>query len=168
MAASFFKWCRGCTREVLLVGEYAIKIPSLRSWRMFLTGLLCNEQERQFSGLGWSELCPVVFSLPGGFLVIMPRVVTLADLEPAKNPRTELTDEEFRRYTVRQDGGEVPAENKLDSFGLHQGLVKAIDYGGPGWDIWLNSPGKPWSPGAKRGWVEGQVFFPRLPTESEK
>ena len=132
---------RGCTREVVLVGSWALKLPSLRSWRLFLTGLLCNQQETSFASLGWPEVCPVKFSIPGGFLVVMPRVIPLS--ESRKEP---VTDEEFEAWTVRADG-EIPAEAKLDSFGSYEGRVVAIDYGGPGWDITLKG-------GAERGWLE--------------
>ena len=64
---------RGATRWVLLVGPYAVKVPSLRGWRDFLWGLLGNLQEAEFSRLGWERLCPVVASLPLGLMVVMRR-----------------------------------------------------------------------------------------------
>jgi hypothetical protein len=41
--------------------------------------LLANMQERDLSKLGWPELCPVVFAVPGGRLVVMRRA--LRDVE---------------------------------------------------------------------------------------
>jgi hypothetical protein len=38
-------------------------------WEFLLRGLLSNMQEREFAGEDWPELCPVRFSIPGGFLV---------------------------------------------------------------------------------------------------
>lgn len=112
----------GATRTVVLVGRWAVKVPSCRGgWRNFLIGLLANMQERTFSATGWPELCPVVFSLPGGWIVVMPRC----------EPVGELTDEVYQRMTKHADY-EVPAENKDDSFGWlggEGGRLVAIDYG---------------------------------------
>ena len=87
---------RGVTREVLLLGGYALKIPSLRSWRCFLWGLLANIQEREFSLTGWPELCPVIFSAPGGFLTVMPRAAPLSD--------GEWSTFNHREFCTRGDG----------------------------------------------------------------
>jgi hypothetical protein len=110
----------GCTRTVFLLGKFAIKIPAMAEWRLFLLGLLANMQEALFSKTKWPELCPVLFSIPGGFMVIMPRA------EP-------LTREEFHNFEfdtwISQDEYRVPAENKLDSFGKLDGKIVAVDYG---------------------------------------
>jgi hypothetical protein len=57
-------------RETELTPIYPTR---LLSWKHFLYGLLANMQEAQFSKTSWPELCPVLWSLPGGFLVVMPR-----------------------------------------------------------------------------------------------
>lgn len=111
----------GISRTVLLVGRHAVKIPVLRyGWKKFLQGLLANMQEREFSKAGWPELCPVKFSLPGGFLLVMPRVQV-------------MTDEEFDRFDyvgfVFKEDRKIPVEPKSDSFGWLNGCVVAIDYG---------------------------------------
>ena len=59
---------------MFLTKHYAIKIPRFVEWRLFLFGLLANMQEARFWWHLHSEkLCPVVWSLHGGFCVIMPR-----------------------------------------------------------------------------------------------
>src|ERR1044071_6840615 len=75
------KMAYGCTRTVFLIGNYAIKIPSTVEWRLFILGLLGNMQEAIFSKTGWPELCPVVFSIPGGWLLVMRRAKVLTDEE---------------------------------------------------------------------------------------
>lgn len=117
------KNCRiafGVTRRVLLIGRFAFKVPAMSEWRLFLLGLLANMQEAVFSKCGWPELCPVLFSLPGGFLVVMKRARV-------------LTDEEFKSIDaegfVKREGYTVPAEMKSDSFGWLDGRVVAVDYG---------------------------------------
>ena len=53
----------GATRWVILIGQFAFKIPSLRSWRNFLWGLLANMQEVEFSKCNEMKhkLCPEYF-----------------------------------------------------------------------------------------------------------
>lgn len=118
-AASVLSAGLGATRAVLLVGQIAVKVPRMRTWRTFLNGLLANMQEREFSRTGWPELCPVVFSVPGGWLLVMHRAVPLSDAEWC---------------TVHPDWAEreeyvVPVEMKRDSFGVLCGRIVAIDYG---------------------------------------
>lgn len=122
-------WNRnGVTREVFVVGRWAIKIPSVRSWRLFLTGLLANMQEATFGRMGRTELCPVRFHIPGGWLLVMPRVRV-------------LSDDEFKAISWREhldaDGSMIRlAEYKPDSFGWLDGRLVAIDYGGGSGDGW--------------------------------
>lgn len=113
----------GISRTVFLVGPWAFKFPTARyGWAKFLAGLLANMQETTFSRARWPELCPVLASVPGGFLVVMPRVRV-------------MTDEEFERFDYlgfvwTPDGDrQVPVEAKSDSFGWLDGRVVAIDYG---------------------------------------
>jgi hypothetical protein len=137
-------WDRaGVTREVFLIGRYAIKIPKLvYGWKMFLNGLLANMQEREFAAEGWPELCPIVFSLPGGWLVVMRRARVMTDEEfAAFDFRAFVTrDDDYAAYNLdawggnARNGGEpealvVPVEAKADSFGWLDGRVVAIDYG---------------------------------------
>lgn len=131
----------GAARSTFLVGPWAFKFPSYRGWRPFLRGLLANGQERMF----WRDtrdprLCPIPFSLPGGFLVVMPRCEPIAtgderqlykrltafmEAEPCC-PHDEL-DDHLAGYcfgcietTLEQHeydtGMMVPAELKVDSF----------------------------------------------------
>jgi hypothetical protein len=111
----------GCTRTVILIGGWAIKIPNfMDGWFYGLKGLLANLQEIALSQAGWPELCPVKFSLPGGWLVLMPAAI-------------EMTDDEFlhfdARYFCEKPGYVIPAEHKANSFGHLNGRIVVIDYG---------------------------------------
>lgn len=79
-------------------------------------------QEVKFSETGWPELCPVVFSLPGGFLVVMRRAqpMTTGEWNIFKNDLPTFCDKKY--YTI-------PVEKKRDSFGWIDGKIVAIDYG---------------------------------------
>lgn len=112
---------RGITRTVILTRRWAIKLPNMRyGWEHFLRGLLANMQEREFGRTGWPGFCPVTFSLPGGWLVVMPRV-------------RMMTPGEFERFDADMfcERGDyvIPAEAKWDSFGYLNGRIVAIDYG---------------------------------------
>jgi hypothetical protein len=72
-------------------------------------------------GISWPELCPVLWSIPGGFLVAMPRAEVCTD-------DNEPTDEEYERLIVHEEY-EVPAERKAESWGYLNGRLVAIDYG---------------------------------------
>lgn len=122
---------------MILTRRWAIKLPGTWTyhprtwWRGLILGLLANMQERLFAGCGWPELCPVVFSLPGGWLVVMPRLQV-------------LTEEEFEWWLdwrekvkwppdARMDGScALPVELKADGWAWRGCSVVAIDYGGGG------------------------------------
>lgn len=110
----------GATRAVLLTGKLAWKVPRMSTWRTLLNGLLANMQEREFSRTGWPELCPVLFSLPGGWLVVMARCRPLDD--------AEWCYFEYELFTEHPDYT-IPVEPKQDSFGWLDGRVVAVDYG---------------------------------------
>jgi hypothetical protein len=115
-------WLRnGVTREVFLTKRYAFKIPKLRyGWRMFLHGLICNMQEAGFGRTGWPEVCPVLFAIPGGWLVVMPRCRPLSDIEW----------QTFDPYAFRvKPDYHIPVEPKWCSFGILNDRIVAVDYG---------------------------------------
>lgn len=110
----------GTHRTVYLIGKYAIKRPVFVEWRLFLRGLLANMQEAQFSRTGWPELCPVVFAPWGGWFIVMRRAEPLARID-------------FFHFNLREwaDRGDyvIPVEDKLDSVGVLNGKIVAVDYG---------------------------------------
>jgi hypothetical protein len=112
---------QGATRYVLLTKWYAIKIPRLSEWRLCLQGLLANMQETLWwKGMKHEKLCPVLFSIPGGFLIVMPRATPLS--------RTEYVALDFDDFADQEDFV-IPVEDKQDSFGILQGRIVAVDYG---------------------------------------
>ena len=111
------KWCRGVTREVFLTRRWAVKIPSVRCWRLFLTGLLANLHE----SLWWTasgrdpRLCPVRWAAPGGLVLVMPRA------DP-------ITDAEYDALDLMAFEG-LPADHKAANFGRFGGRIVMLDYG---------------------------------------
>lgn len=111
---------RGVTREVILTKNYAFKFPSFRSWKLFLHGLLANMMEREWSGFKIC-LCPVLYSLWGGFLVVMPRIETFPDALDDVTYKNHFGEKED--YTLEF------IENKPNHFGYYKGHLVAVDYG---------------------------------------
>lgn len=112
---------QGATRNVFLVGRWALKIPRFIEWRLFLHGLLANMQEKTFSGCDvFPDLCPVLWALPGGFLVCMQRATPV--------PRTWWEDTSIDEW-LSSRGLSAICEGKLDCFGMLRGKVVVVDYG---------------------------------------
>ena len=116
--------CRfGSTRTAILVGDYAIKIPSFVEYRLFLYGLLGNMQEKTFwDGLPDSReyMCPIIFAMPGGFFNIMRR---------AKPVTMEQFLVNADRWYDEAISHSIPVENKMDSWGILDGKLVVVDYG---------------------------------------
>lgn len=119
----------GTTRIVFLIGKYAIKIPVLNSWRGFLKGLLANVNERNIWHLCPDYFLPVLWSLPGGWLVCMPRVKAFSVDHPwyycfmgdLFHPDNDDNDQALtaRRY----------CEAFYKNIGWYKGKPICIDYG---------------------------------------
>jgi len=111
------KICNGTTRLVILIGKWAIKIPQIKySWKLFLNGLLANMQEVEFSTLKDDRVCPILFYVSGGWVVVMPK----CDI---------ISEEDFLNLDIDKFHPTIPVENKRNSFGYYNGNIVAIDYG---------------------------------------
>lgn len=119
----------GSTRNVFLIGRWAIKWPRFHSWENFLRGLLGNMQEARVNGyckpfsMQQEGIAKVTFYVPGGFLIIMQRARLMTDAEWAAF--------DYEKFVSR---GEyvLAAEHKHDSWGIINDEVVAIDYGDSG------------------------------------
>lgn len=101
----------GRNRLVLLTRRYAFKIPSLRSWQDLLYGLLNNLTEARVGTSGHAGVCPVLWHIPGGWLVVMPRLPILTEADEIPNIEG------------------LCVERKMDSFGRYNDRIVAVDYG---------------------------------------
>lgn len=110
---------RGITRTVLLVGPWAIKLPSLRAHGHGLRGALWSVSRGILANLSetdWASepgVCPVRWSL-AGVVNVYPRC------EPIER---ELTDDE---YTAIGFAG--PVDKKPPNVGLLNGRMVWLDY----------------------------------------
>lgn len=79
--------------------------------------------------LGDERLCPVLFSLPLGFLVVMPRC------EPVNREYWEVRNGpyDWDAFWLGDDDEEIKltdmVEDKWDSLGILNGRLVAVDYG---------------------------------------
>jgi hypothetical protein len=121
----FFEFIPGSVRNVILLNNWAIKIPRFHSFRKFIRGMLVNINERKY----WNKnkfcgkLNPVLFGAWGGFFNVQKRV-------------TPLTKQEFRAIRIKEFrnifGGtkNIPVEHDINAFGKDSsGNIVAIDYG---------------------------------------
>jgi hypothetical protein len=116
----------GTTRIVFLTKNYAIKIPCFTSFKLFLLGILGNIREYELSisqkskQFDFLQICPVKYHIFGGLISVAPRC------QPLSMSLFEDFDyEKFMEFNMNY----VKAENKLDSFGLFDNKIVAIDYG---------------------------------------
>lgn len=118
---------RGTTRTVILVGSVALKIPTFKSWRLFLSGLQANMNEVMFGTMGHPLLAPVKWSLPGGLLVVMLRCKVWPTYSNEGAENLAFWREQAKQFP------ELPllelVEDKVDSVGEYKGRILAVDYG---------------------------------------
>lgn len=110
----------GTTRLVILIGKWAVKLPAFhRGWALTLRGLLANMQEASFTCLADEmRLCPVVFSLPGGWLSVQRRCEPLTDCQWSSI--SGITDRSWHG---------MHCDFKRPNFGALDGRVVLLDYG---------------------------------------
>ncbi|AEV89634.1 hypothetical protein OBP_197 [Pseudomonas phage OBP] len=124
-----FEIHHGTTRSVILFHKWAIKIPHLKSYKGFLKGLLANMTERSIWHCCPNYFLPVIWSMPLGLVVVMPRVkatkqVTwylhafMADLFHANN------DDNDEALNARRYCEYIPS-----NVAMYKGKPVCIDYG---------------------------------------
>ena len=126
-----WKFIKGRTRVVFLTNRFAFKVPNFFNWKMFLLGLQQSMFERE-NTMASQFLMPLLFSLPGGWLNVMPR---------AKDVFTEDQHPDllnyFKAVYVLAKSNELEGVTTLDiievaepaNFGWYKGHVVCIDYG---------------------------------------
>ena len=109
----------GATRNVWLIGKYAIKTPRVCSWGVFLNGLLANLNERVFGMMNSPLTAKIKYSDPIGLVVVMERAdSTLKERSSAM--------QDF--YDKCMDEG-LPVDRKPENIGIFGQQWKLIDFG---------------------------------------
>jgi hypothetical protein len=118
---------------VFLIGSWAIKLPNLKyPWPACLWGLIHNRSEwmlwKYAGGIeGGTDhrhlLCPVIWADRWGFINIMRRAKPLP-----KEYNCPVFFQWLASKFKNEAGYSCPAENKMESYGLLEGEIVAIDY----------------------------------------
>lgn len=124
-----FKIKHGSTRTTILIGKFAIKIPSFvgKEFRLFLLGLVGNIDEHWRSHCHFNNAVnPVIFHIPGGWLNVYRRAEPLTEIQWISfdyhyhcNYTCRLVDRFVHMNFI---------ENKYDSFGIVDDKIVAVDY----------------------------------------
>lgn len=120
---------KGTTRWVIPVGPCVIKLPSMRSWRQFLLGMLANLQEREFSRLdkaAWPRelLARVKYCDFMGLCLVMER----ADYALPSNPHLGVQQQIAEFFALCAEYG-LPVDPRPGNIGVFDGEFRLIDYG---------------------------------------
>jgi hypothetical protein len=110
----------GCTRLVLLIGKFAVKIPNFTvCHKHFLQGCYANWSERDYCKAlkciheMYSKVTPTIFCSWFGLMSIQKRVV------PLERHLTEDECEYFKNQTT---------DIKMQNFGYLDGVLVCVDY----------------------------------------
>jgi hypothetical protein len=123
MHSPFVAVKRGITRSVLLIGNYAIKVPRLKKdpnspipfWRRVIQGLQSNIAERDQRGN--PAVAPLVCSVLGGLLQVYVRCKPYTGVAVRLEDMAKLT----REYGK-------PIDAKKDNLGYLNGRIVLLDY----------------------------------------
>lgn len=118
----------GGTRLVILTKNYAIKIPRFYSWKSFLTGLICNISEYEFSKINHKNLCPVRYGNSLGIVLVMHRAELINDENlfaiEMDNLRNLIEGDDYSDL----DFDFFEYDGTMKNFGFYNGRFVKIDY----------------------------------------
>jgi hypothetical protein len=113
----------GVTRKVFIFSKVAIKIPTFRSWELFLSGILANLQEKKFSGTH-PMLLPVLFSF-AGLINIMPA----CEKTFATEEDEQIIDATLEQYKDDNLFEFLQSDCHPANFGIYENKIVKVDYG---------------------------------------
>lgn len=118
---------KGASRTVICTKRFAFKFPTTRSYTSFLYGLIANvcEGNNYRYAVKWDifpkeKLCPVVFRFPMGLMNVMRKAHPLNE--------KQFQNLNFDSFVYINKNAIIPVEHKVDSFGVLDGKIVAVDY----------------------------------------
>lgn len=112
----------GTTRNVLLIGRWAIKTPTMRSCLLWHSGCVANIQERLlWHGYRDHRLAPVRWGDPFGLVLVMDRADKVFDDGSDR--------EDLDKFLKECSEAFLPVDPKYSNIGKFGDTLKLIDYG---------------------------------------
>jgi hypothetical protein len=119
------KRIKGSSRTVFVFDKFVIKIPNTKEYRLFLSGILANLQEKLFSRMCREDLAKVMFCDKLGLFLIMEK----ADMNYVKYNWKYFKDFIKNKYVNDAMKDFMLSDLKYDNWGYIKGRLIKIDYG---------------------------------------
>jgi hypothetical protein len=117
---------QGCTRTVFVLKNKVIKIPTFKSFELFLCGLLSNLREGwRYEHFARNDLAKVFYYNRFGLFLIMERI-EVCDNDEAH----ELYEKIHELYQYDKEKEFMLDDLKPSNWGRKDGKLIKIDYGG--------------------------------------
>lgn len=114
---------QGVTRTVLLSNNYALKIPNMTTFELFLSGLRANLQERTFGNGAFPCLNQTLASSKWGLFTVQKRLKEVYLYDPQF---AEDMSKLMQRTTIRSMH---ESDWKPSNYGYDGAILKRLDYG---------------------------------------
>jgi len=117
----------GNCRTVILIGNYAIKIPTTITAKRFLFGCYCNKSEREFWKIAKHNYFPGGSYMSGLNLIVTPcyycSAFGLISLYKKAEPLSvDLTEEQKINFE------DITTDLKKENFGIINNTIVCLDY----------------------------------------
>ena len=117
---------QGSTRIVFIFKNKVLKVPTIKSWCLFLHGLLSNINEGEvYNSTNRNDLAKVYYYNKLGLFLIMERVTICSNEEALE--LLEILEEKYKNDTLRDF---IMDDYKTSNWGRRQdGSLVKVDYG---------------------------------------
>ncbi len=117
---------QGSTRIVFIFKNKVLKVPTIKSWCLFLHGLLSNINEGEvYNSTNRNDLAKVYYYNKLGLFLIMERVTICGNEEAFE--LLEILEEKYKNDTLRDF---IMDDYKTSNWGRRQdGSLVKVDYG---------------------------------------
>lgn len=122
------KYAEGVTRKVFIFSKFVVKIPNFKELRLFLSGILANLQEKQWSGIH-PDLARVLFCSWFGLVLVMEKAEVCAERmgeDESWGPFIEMLEERYKDDEFKEF---ILSDGKPYNWGYIGNRLVKIDYG---------------------------------------
>jgi hypothetical protein len=126
---------KGSMRICFLIGSNAIKLPRVKSLKVFVRGFLSNQDElykwKTFEGTPKRLLCPIKRSFLGGLIVVFERTRPIPKGTYGKDVFQAIFTDTISLDNKVENFGWLPCKEKVHGKIRRWNLLVVIDYGNP-------------------------------------